>query len=104
MHGHASAAFQRSIGKQFDTDPHFWALDFRQDQDCGGGVAVVFVRVSSAMWDVRQARHQQPAASSGSGTAAGSAVHQHGSPVRSAMAQEKMAPQRVHSLIDVSAC
>ena len=66
--------------------------------------AVACVRDSSAMCMVRQARHQQPEASCGNGTAAGSAVHQHGSPVLSAMAQEKIAPQRVHVLIGVSAC
>jgi len=55
------------------------------------------------MWDSRQVRHQQPAASCGNGTAAGSVVHQHAPGVLSAIAQEKAAPQRVHLLIGMGA-
>lgn len=51
------------------------------------------------MWLSRQDGHQQPAFAPGTGTTAGSFVHQHGSMPPSAMAQPKVAPQRVHLFI-----
>ncbi len=50
------------------------------------------------MWARRQAGHQQPAASCGTGTAGGKAVHQHGSELPSTIAQLNSAPQRVQTL------
>jgi hypothetical protein len=49
----------------------------------------------------RQARHQQPAASCGTGTAAGNAVHQQASPVCWAIPHENAAPQRVQVLAGI---
>jgi len=51
------------------------------------------------MWARRQAGHQQPTASCGTGTAGGSAVHQQGAGLPSRMAQPNSAPQRVQTLI-----
>ena len=55
------------------------------------------------MWVSRQVRHQQPAASCGNGTAAGSVVHQQAPAALSAIAQEKVAPHKVHLLIGMDA-
>lgn len=47
----------------------------------------------------RQASHQHPTASAGTGTAGGNAVHQQGPGAPSAIAQPNRAPQRVQVLI-----
>jgi hypothetical protein len=47
----------------------------------------------------RQAGHQQVAGAPGTGTTAGSAVHQHGASPPSAIVQANVAPQRVQVLM-----
>ena len=51
-----------------------------------------------SMCNFRQAGHQQPASTPGTGTTGGSSVHQQGPALPSAMAQPKLAPQRVQVL------
>lgn len=55
----------------------------------------------------RQAGHQQPgslpsASDWGTGTVGGNCRHQHGAPLPSAMAQLKVAPQRVQVLMGLA--
>jgi len=61
----------------------------------GGGGNVPWAAICAR----RQAGHQQPAASDGTATAGGSAMHQHGWSLPSVIAQANCAPQRVHVLI-----
>jgi hypothetical protein len=49
----------------------------------------------------KQAGHQQPVSTPGTGTTGGNRVHQHGASSPSAMAQPNDAPQRVQLLIGV---
>ena len=53
------------------------------------------------MCSFRQVGHQQAASAAGTGTTGGRATHQQGSAVPSAMAQVKVAPQRVQILMKI---
>jgi hypothetical protein len=64
-----------------------------------GGAGTCADAVTPSICRCRQAGHQQPACSPGSGTAGGKVVHQQGSLPPSAIAQPNGAPQRVQILI-----
>ena len=69
------------------------------DQGLSGGAAEVASPCCAAVWRARQAGHQQLASTPGTATTGGMETHQQGASSPSAIAQPKLAPQRLQILM-----